>query len=231
MHASTWELPLNLQPKHPPPPPLRFGFGKCNCESGWSGGCCNNWRESDWSKKVDDWKRGDSCEAQPENACKRVSNSPDPVTFDVVWTHEPDNSKITESQCTNAGCLWTECFPSNNAASFGTETAATMCSQCDGPWKGRCDWHSYEPGFLAFAGPGKHCGFNYPDCPASVGKNCWCDDAAKQDLADSWCDNGKNMERFCPNAYDGGGGRSQECTWTGWTIQPQTGDIDADCAS
>ncbi|GMI04158.1 hypothetical protein TrVE_jg7027 [Triparma verrucosa] len=209
-----------------------FGFGKCNCEGGWSGSCCNSWTVSDWDQKVDDWKKGLSCEAQPENACKKNSNPPATPSVEVSWLYEPDNSKSTERQCTDAGCLWTECFPSNNAASFTDSVSADeMCSHCSGPWAGKCDWHSYSPGFLAFAGPGKHCGFNYPDCPASAGKNCWCEDAAKQDLADSWCNNGSNQDRFCPKAFDHGDGRVQSCSWSGWTIAPQTGNIDNDCAS
>ncbi|GMH77916.1 hypothetical protein TrLO_g12617 [Triparma laevis f. longispina] len=62
-----------------------------------------------------------------------------------------------------------------------------------------------------------------------AGSNCFCDSDAKEDLANSYCNNGSNMQRFCPNAVDHGDGRTQSCVWSGWSIGPQTGDIEADC--
>merc|ERR550525_2010666 len=97
-----------------------------------------------------------------------------------AWTYEPTLSLSSQSKCESAGCMWVKCFPaSGNSLPFSTSNSSEMCSHCGGPWQGNCEWKSYEPGALAFAGPGKHCGFSYPECPASEGMHCFCGDAAE----------------------------------------------------
>ena len=122
-----------------------------------------------------------------------------------------------------------KCFESSNSQ-FNTPSADEMCSQCAGDWRGKCEWHHYAPGALAFAGRGEHCGFKYPTCPKSAGKNCFCSNAAKDALKSGWCNNGQGMDKFCPASMVHGDGRSQECSWNGWTVAPQEdGGIDATC--
>jgi len=208
-----------------------FGFGECECYNNWSGRCCSEWSLGDWDQKVADWSRGESCEAQPGQACAVVTSSPASQTHTQIWKHQPEASLSSQSQCEASGCMWVECFPSDNAG-LGVAPAEDMCSQCDGPWKGRCEWSEYSPGFLAFAGPGKYCGFKYPACPASAAKNCFCGEDTMQELRTGWCNNGEGMGTFCPNALDHGDGRTQQCSWNGWTISPQDGgDIEETCRS
>lgn len=212
------------------PLPRRFGFGNCKCYSGWSGGCCNDWSVSDWEQKVSKWNEGESCEAQPNQACNKVSNSPAIKTWTPTWTYPPDTSKGSQSSCEQAGCMWVDCFQSSNNQ-FNSPPADEMCSNCDGPWKGKCEWHHYVAGALAFAGPGEHCGFKYPACPSSKGSNCFCEASAINALKTGWCNNGDGMGTFCPNAIDHGGGRTQECAWNGWTVSPQAnGGIEESCS-
>ena len=113
--------------------------------------------------------------------------------------------------------MWVSCFESTNNQ-FNMPPADEMCSHCSGPWEGKCEWHSYEPGALAFAGPGKHCGFKYPSCPESKGKSCFCGQDAIDELREGWCNNGMGMATFCPSAIDHGDGRKQACSWNGWSI-------------
>jgi len=196
-----------------------FGWGDCKCYDGWSGDCCDSWSVTDWDKKVYEWNRGESCKAQPGAACRGVqTNSPPPVNHAQQWDYEPSKEYSTQSQCVSAGCIWSTCFPLEPG--FTYDSADEMCSHCDGPWKGKCKWDHYEPPWFAFAGPGEHCGFKYPACPASEGENCFCG-AAKDDLISGWNDGGKGMDKFCPKAMDHGDGRTQKCLWNGWTIDPQ----------
>ncbi|GMH49750.1 hypothetical protein TrRE_jg9152 [Triparma retinervis] len=194
-----------------------FGFGKCRCETGWSGSCCDDWSVSDWDAKVDAWNRGNSCEAQPGSACKEVSNSPAALDVTQSWKYEPDGDLDSQSKCEEANCMWVSCFESTNNQ-FNMPPADEMCSHCSGLWEGKCEWHSYEPGALAFAGPGKHCGFKYPSCPESKGKSCFCGQDAIDELREGWCNNGMGMATFCPSAIDHGDGRKQACSWNGWSI-------------
>ena len=206
-----------------------FGWGSCNCYSGWGNSCCASWSVSDWEDKVSAWNRGESCEAQPSQACRKVSGSPATASWTQTWKYPPDTTKSSQSTCEASGCLWVECFPSNNNQ-FNSPPADQMCSHCDGLWEGKCEWHHYAPGILAFAGPGEQCGFRYPSCPASEGSNCFCSDTAITHLKESWCDSGANMVDFCPVAMEWSDGRSQECSWNGWTVNPQnSGGIDATC--
>jgi len=195
-----------------------FGWGDCNCFDGWSGDCCDSWSVSDWDKKVYEWNRGESCKAQPEAACQHASNPPAPVEYTQQWEYEPNKALSTQSQCVSAGCVWATCFP--QPYGFTYDAADEMCSHCHGPWKGKCEWDHYAPGWLAFAGPGEHCGFKYPACPESVGKNCFCGEA-KDELNSGWFNGGQGMDKFCPQAMDHGDGRTQKCLWNGWTIDPQ----------
>lgn len=138
----------------------------------------------------------------------------------------------TSARKVNVRRLTVECFPqSGDSLPYSTSIPAEMCSDCGGPWQGKCEWKHYTPGFLAFAGPGEHCGFSYPVCPASEGKNCFCGQAANN-VKEGWCDNGAGMQTFCPNALNHGNGRSQECSWSGWTVSPQvSGGATASCAA
>ena len=210
-----------------------FGFGSCNCESDWSGSCCGSWSVSDWDKKISEWSKGESCEAQPEQACKKVSNSPPEYQVDsnlLEWEYEP-SSHTSQRQCENANCIWVECFKASSGARLSNTDPDTLCSHCDGPWEGKCEWNSYEPGPLAFAGPGKNCGFQYPKCEADKGENCFCG-SATQEIKEGWCNSGRGQDKFCPRALDHGDGRTQECVWSGWTISPQVnGGIDASCSA
>lgn len=210
-----------------------FGFGECKCHDNWSDRCCATWSVNDWEKKVADWSRGESCEAQPGQACARPqTNSPAPVKHTQKWKHEPSETLTTEAQCVQNYCMWVECSEAKSSGStLGTPPADEMCSQCDGPWAGKCEWNHYKPGVLAFAGPGEHCGFKYPVCPERVAKHCFCGEAAVQELRAGWCNNGAGMSTFCPAAMDHGDGRSQACTWNGWQIWPQHGgDIEETCS-
>merc|ERR1711998_781268 len=126
-----------------------LGFGSCECYDNWSGRCCSEWSLGDWDQKVSEWSRGESCEAQPDQACATVSNSPEPTTHTQVWAHEPSSSLSSQRMCEASGCMWVECFKSKNKA-LGTASADEMCSQCSGPWKDKCEWHEYSPSVLAF---------------------------------------------------------------------------------
>lgn len=210
-----------------------FGWGDCQCTEGWSGDCCDDWSVSDWGQKVSDWGQGKSCAAHSENACKHISNLPATVDSMRTWSYPPTSDLSTQSQCEETnGCMWVECFPqSGDSLPYSTSIPAEMCSDCGGPWQGKCEWKHYTPGFLAFAGPGEHCGFSYPVCPAIEGKNCFCGQAANK-VKEGWCDNGAGMQTFCPNALNHGNGRSQECSWSGWTVSPQvSGGATASCAA
>lgn len=135
-------------------------------------------------------------------------------------------------QCEADGCMWVECFQQTSVNLATSISADEMCSQCGGPWEGKCDWHSYAPGALAFAGPGKHCGFRYPACPSQSGKNCFCGSDAISELREGWCSGGQGQDTFCPANHDHGDGRTQECEWRGWTISPQeNGGIEETCAA
>jgi hypothetical protein len=128
--------------------------------------------------------------------------------------------------------MWVECFPesSSNLEQFTDDEGSNpMCPNCNGPWKDKCEWFSYEPGALAFAGPAGYCGFKYPKCAASVGKNCFCGESAVE-IQKGWCNNG-NMENVCPKTHDYGDGRTSECNWSGWTLSPQSGNPASDCSS
>mmetsp|Transcript_26820 Transcript_26820/g.46545 ORF Transcript_26820/g.46545 Transcript_26820/m.46545 type:complete len:252 (-) Transcript_26820:47-802(-) len=207
-----------------------FGYGECKCYKGWSGSCCNEWEVSDWSQKVAEWSKGDSCKSQPQNACKLNSNLPATKEYNQTWKYQP--TSYSQSQCeATEGCLWVECFEdSGNGLPYSTSDPEEMCSHCGGPWQGHCEWKHYTPGFLAFAGPGEHCGFSYPVCPASEAKNCFCGEAAKE-IKNGWChNNGAGMDAFCPSAMKHADGRTQQCSWNGWTVSPQaSGGIDASC--
>jgi len=205
-----------------------FGWGDCKCHDGWSGDCCDEWSVSDWNQKVADWSRGESCEAQPDNACKLISNVPESTNYVQTWKYAPSTQSSSQQQCEDNGCMWVECFEaSGKTLPFSTSDPSAMCYHCEGPWKGKCEWKHYEPGFLAFAGPGKHCGFSYPVCPAIEGKNCFCGEAATK-VKEGWCDNGTGISTFCPNAMQHTDGRTQECSWNGWTVSP-SGGIDTSC--
>ena len=184
-----------------------FGFGSCACDDYWSGQCCDGWSLGSWSDKWEEWVAGKSCEAQPENACKKVTGGAQvSATFEQEWKFEPVTK--TQAACEAESCMWVECFP-DDGNWLGTTALEMMCNECEGPWKGECDWHSYEPGALAFSGPGKYCGFRYPTCPASAGSNCFCGEEAISTLRAGWCNNGQGMGDFCPSAMDHGDGRTQ----------------------
>jgi len=208
-----------------------FGWGDCECYEGWSGKCCDDWSVSDWTQKVADWSAGKSCEAQPENACKLNFHVSESIKHTQTWQYQPEADDVrTQSACEDKGCMWVECFEaSGNGLPYATSDPSAMCSNCEGPWKGKCDWKHYEPGFLAFAGPGEHCGFSFPVCPASEAQNCFCGDAATK-VKEGWCNNGEGMNTFCPNAMAHEDGRTQACSWNGWTVSPQvSGGVDASC--
>jgi len=199
-----------------------FGFGECKCYEGWSGECCDEWAVSDWNAKVAAWSQGKSCKAMPNNACDKNSNLPAAQTFTRTWKHVPDSMLKSQSQCEANNCMWVECFEaSGNSLPYSSNKPEEMCAHCGGPWKGKCEWKHYAPGFLAFAGPGEHCGFQYPQCPTSEAKHCFCGEAA-QKVREAWCSNNAAMD-FCPNAMTHGDGRTQECSWNGDHLTTKVG--------
>ena len=187
------------------------------------------------------WRKGEACEAQPEQACTRVTNSPAVKTFAQQWKHAPTEGISTERQCEQSGCMWVKCLTTENNAVL-LSSADEMCSQCSGLWEGKCEWFHYSPsalphyalactiiclilmllGFLAFAGPGEYCGFKYPVCPATAGEHCFCSADAIKEIRTGWCNNGRGMSTFCPQNMTHSDGRTQQpCSWNGWTIWPQ----------
>ncbi len=194
----------------------------CGCFDGFEGGYCENDTRT-WDERVDGWVKGQYCEYSWASDYYVNDASYEPYDYDTwEWVHEPSSEYRSQSSCVAADCIWVECFANEMSAvnSYDSFTAEKMCNNYQGPWKDKCDFDHYEPGALAFAGPGELCGFTYPKCPEAATNNCFCGDAAKEDFLADWNDNGK-MANWCPTSFAHSDGRSQPCSLNGYTFSPQ----------
>ena len=195
----------------------------CGCFNDFEGTYCENDTRS-WSERVDGWLKGQYCEYSWDT--DSYEEESDYATYDFgAWefpVHQPSPEYTTQHACVSADCIWVDCLgkPFDVMSNGGTLTEEKMCNNFQGPWAGQCEFDHYAPGPLAFAGPGEHCGFVYPECPEVATNNCFCGEDAREAFQSDWCDGG-DFSNWCPTTYQHDDGRSQPCRVNGYTFSPQ----------